>query len=334
MIPFFIFYSMFGFQRIGDLIWAAADMRGRGLPARRHRRPHDADRRGAAAPGRPQPPPRLDRVPNLERLRSGLRLRARGHRARRHPPHVRAERGHLLLPHARQRELRDAGDAGGRRARASCAASTAAARPTSRSTATRVAAPRLAARSSTRRCARRRCWPSATASPPTSGASPPTRSCGARRSRSSAGTACTRAEAPRVSYVTRASGRARAGRRGLGLHEARCRTRSRAGCRALTPLGTDGFGRSAPRGAARLLRGRRPAHRPRRPGQLARQGEIAPASSPRPCASSASTPGPRQPARTVIQAGQEEQRCRRVHFPEPRRGHRQRHGRRGARQTR
>ena len=26
-IPFFIFYSMFGFQRVGDLIWAAADMR-------------------------------------------------------------------------------------------------------------------------------------------------------------------------------------------------------------------------------------------------------------------------------------------------------------------
>ncbi|HET9406728.1 MAG TPA: pyruvate dehydrogenase (acetyl-transferring), homodimeric type [Candidatus Sulfotelmatobacter sp.] len=30
-IPFFIFYSMFGFQRIGDLIWAAADMRCRGF---------------------------------------------------------------------------------------------------------------------------------------------------------------------------------------------------------------------------------------------------------------------------------------------------------------
>jgi pyruvate dehydrogenase E1 component len=30
-IPFFIFYSMFGFQRIGDLIWAAADMRTRGF---------------------------------------------------------------------------------------------------------------------------------------------------------------------------------------------------------------------------------------------------------------------------------------------------------------
>jgi pyruvate dehydrogenase E1 component len=31
MIPFFIFYSMFGFQRIGDLIWAFGDQRGRGF---------------------------------------------------------------------------------------------------------------------------------------------------------------------------------------------------------------------------------------------------------------------------------------------------------------
>ncbi len=30
-IPFFIYYSMFGFQRIGDLIWAAGDMRCRGF---------------------------------------------------------------------------------------------------------------------------------------------------------------------------------------------------------------------------------------------------------------------------------------------------------------
>jgi pyruvate dehydrogenase E1 component len=30
-IPFFIYYSMFGFQRIGDLIWAAADLRTRGF---------------------------------------------------------------------------------------------------------------------------------------------------------------------------------------------------------------------------------------------------------------------------------------------------------------
>jgi len=31
MIPFFVFYSMFGFHRLGDLIWALGDMRGRGF---------------------------------------------------------------------------------------------------------------------------------------------------------------------------------------------------------------------------------------------------------------------------------------------------------------
>jgi pyruvate dehydrogenase E1 component len=31
MIPFFIFYSMFGFQRVGDFIWAAGDSRARGF---------------------------------------------------------------------------------------------------------------------------------------------------------------------------------------------------------------------------------------------------------------------------------------------------------------
>lgn len=31
MVPFFMFYSMFGFQRIGDLIWAAGDIQARGF---------------------------------------------------------------------------------------------------------------------------------------------------------------------------------------------------------------------------------------------------------------------------------------------------------------
>jgi pyruvate dehydrogenase E1 component len=31
MIPFYIYYSMFGFQRIGDLAWAAGDMQARGF---------------------------------------------------------------------------------------------------------------------------------------------------------------------------------------------------------------------------------------------------------------------------------------------------------------
>jgi pyruvate dehydrogenase E1 component len=31
MVPFYIFYSMFGFQRVGDFIWAAGDMQTRGF---------------------------------------------------------------------------------------------------------------------------------------------------------------------------------------------------------------------------------------------------------------------------------------------------------------
>src|SRR3990170_8722468 len=31
MVPFFTFYSMFGFQRVGDLIWQAADARSKGF---------------------------------------------------------------------------------------------------------------------------------------------------------------------------------------------------------------------------------------------------------------------------------------------------------------
>ena len=31
MVPFYTFYSMFGFQRIGDLLWCAADSRARGF---------------------------------------------------------------------------------------------------------------------------------------------------------------------------------------------------------------------------------------------------------------------------------------------------------------
>jgi pyruvate dehydrogenase E1 component len=33
MLPVFLFYSMFGFQRVGDLAWAVGDMRGRGILA-------------------------------------------------------------------------------------------------------------------------------------------------------------------------------------------------------------------------------------------------------------------------------------------------------------
>src|SRR4029078_8884971 len=31
MVPFYIYYSMFGFQRIGDLMWLAGDIRAKGF---------------------------------------------------------------------------------------------------------------------------------------------------------------------------------------------------------------------------------------------------------------------------------------------------------------
>src|ERR1700723_1098927 len=33
MVPVYLFYSMFGFQRVGDLAWSLGDMRGRGILA-------------------------------------------------------------------------------------------------------------------------------------------------------------------------------------------------------------------------------------------------------------------------------------------------------------
>ena len=76
MIPIYIFYSMFGFQRTGDAFWAAGRPDGPRLPARRHRRPHHAQRRGPAARGRPLAAARGDQ-PGRGRLRPGVRLRDR-----------------------------------------------------------------------------------------------------------------------------------------------------------------------------------------------------------------------------------------------------------------
>ena len=64
MIPFFIFYSMFGFQRVGDLDLVVRRPAGPRLPARRDRGPHHAHRRGAAALRRPEPAARDARYPN------------------------------------------------------------------------------------------------------------------------------------------------------------------------------------------------------------------------------------------------------------------------------
>ncbi len=116
MVPFYTFYSMFGFQRVGDLIWQAADARTRGFLLGRHRRAHDADGRGPAAPGRSFAGARLDRAA-VPGVRPGVRLRGRLDRAGGPAADVRRRRRgsrRLLLHHPVQRELPDADDARGR----------------------------------------------------------------------------------------------------------------------------------------------------------------------------------------------------------------------------
>ena len=124
MIPFYIFYSMFGFQRVGDLAWAAARHALPRLPARWHRRAHDAQRRRAAARGRP-----LARAvgddPQLHLVRPDVRLRSGGDHPGRPAADDRRAGGRLLLPDADERELPPAGDARGRRSRTSSRACTA-----------------------------------------------------------------------------------------------------------------------------------------------------------------------------------------------------------------
>ena len=117
-IPFFIYYSMFGFQRIGDLIWAAADSRTRGFMLG-----GTAGRTTLAGEGLQHQDGNSQlfamAYPELRRLRPGVRLRDRRHHPGRHPADVRRSGEHLLLPHGDERAVRDAGDARGRRATAS-----------------------------------------------------------------------------------------------------------------------------------------------------------------------------------------------------------------------
>ena len=111
MIPFYLFYSMFGFQRVGDLLWALGDCRGRGFllgctagrttlngEGLQHQDGHSLLLAST--------------VPERRRLRPGLLLRGGHHRRGRHPADDRARAGGpRLVPHPLQRELPDAGPA-------------------------------------------------------------------------------------------------------------------------------------------------------------------------------------------------------------------------------
>ena len=112
MIPLYIFYSMFGFQRTADGLWAAADQMARGfvLGATAGRttlngeglQHEDGHSLLLAATN-----------PAVVGVRPGVRVRDRAHRRGRSAPDVRRRAGeHLLLPDALQRADRAAGRAG------------------------------------------------------------------------------------------------------------------------------------------------------------------------------------------------------------------------------
>ncbi len=194
MLPFYIFYSMFGFQRMGDLIWAAGRRRGAGLPARRHRRAHDAQRRGPPAPGRAQPPAHVRRCPTAPPTTPPSPTRWRRSSRTAAGACTCDERGRPLLPHPLQRELRHAGHARRASRPTCCGVCTASRRrrasrrsgPPSSSPARRGAPPSRPGTS----------WPSTTTWAPSCGRPRPTRRCGRRPCPPSGGTACTRRSRP------------------------------------------------------------------------------------------------------------------------------------------
>ena len=82
MIPFYIFYSMFGFQRTGDQIWELADARGRGFMMGATAGRTTLNGEGLQHEDGHSPHPRLDH-PDHPGLRPRVRLRAGGGRPRR-----------------------------------------------------------------------------------------------------------------------------------------------------------------------------------------------------------------------------------------------------------
>ena len=113
MVPFFTFYSMFGWQRVGDLIWQATDARAAGScsapppAAPRCSARACSTRTAIASCWRRSTPPRG--------LRPRLRLRGGHHRPPRPAGDVAVDAGRHLLPHPLQREPGHAGDARRRR---------------------------------------------------------------------------------------------------------------------------------------------------------------------------------------------------------------------------
>ena len=251
MIPIYIFYSMFGFQRTGDAFWAAVDQMARGFvigatagrttltgEGLQHADGHSpllAATNPAVVAYDPAYGYELGHI-----VRDGLR-RMYGD----------APRGRLLLPDRLQRAERAAGRAGrASTSRASCAASTC-----SRPPATATARARSCSPPASRCRGRSRpssCCATTGACPPTSGRSRRGPSCAATASPST-GTTCSSRRRHRARRTSRSGSRGGPARSSASRTTcARCRTRSGRGSRPTTPRSAPtAWACPTPRGALR-----------------------------------------------------------------------------------
>ena len=263
-IPFYIFYSMFGFQRIGDLAWAAGDSRARGFllggtagrttlngEGLQHEDGH-SHILSATIPNCVSYDPTYGYEVAVI-VREGLRR-------------MLAEQEDVFYyltlmnenyPHPAMPEGAEEGILRGMYLLSEGSGDKATARVQLLGSGTILREVRGGRRAAARRLGRRR---------PTSGASPASPSCGATGWRPSAGTGCTPARS-RGARSSRSRWRAATGR--WSPPRTTCgRSPTASGRWVAGPyrvLGTDGFGRSDWRAlAARLLRGRPP---PRRAGR-------------------------------------------------------------------
>ena len=250
MIPLFIYYSMFGFQRIGDLIWAAADARAKGFmlggtagrttlngEGLQHQDGHSLLNAIAFPTVRAYDPAYAYETAVI--IFDGLKRLYEDNETAIY--YITLENENYDMPEMPAgceegiiRGMYKRLDASMPKASTACNCS-------------------AAARSCAKRCGRRRSWPRSTTSPATSGASPATRSSAATRRNASAGTCCIPTQPPRRVVRRASSSPASKGR------SSPRRDYVRALPEQISPwvpgglfaLGTDGMGRSESRDALR-----------------------------------------------------------------------------------
>ena len=244
MIPFYIYYSMFGFQRIGDLAWAAGDMRTRGFliggtsgrtTLNGEGLQHEDGHSHVLA----------STIPNCVSYDPTYAYELAVIVHARPEPHAGRQRGRLLLHHHAERELRPSGDARGGGGGHSARRLQAARRGGESGLRAQRAASRRGLDPARGRGGGGNAGRRASAFRARCGASPASPNCAAKASTPNAGRCCIRRKSRAIPYITQAL----AGGKGPVIASTDYMKALADGVRPYVParykvLGTDGFGRS------------------------------------------------------------------------------------------